>query len=683
MEKDALRVRLLGPMDMQLGERHLPPLDSARAESVLAYLLLHRDAPLPRRRLAFLLWPDSTERQAQTNLRKVLHTLRRALPAADRLVEIGPRALWWRADAPLWLDVEHFERALEEGRLEEATQTYAGELLEGRYDEWLMGERERLAGLFLEALERLARQHERSRRWPEAIRCAERLVAQDPLREEGHQLLMRLCLASGDRARGVRAYHVCATTLERDLGVEPSPETRAVYGQLVPAPEDAGSGTVSVSPSAEAAGRRRARGSPPMVGRASEQARLAAIWRAAASGRPQLVLVTGEAGVGKTRLVEELRAHSGAVTAEGRAYPAEGPLAYGLVTAWLRSQPVAARLSRLERPHLTELSRLLPELTARTAPPEPLPEAELRRRLLGAITRALLAAGAPLLLIADDVQWADAQSLRLVHYLMRAAPGARLLVAATARREELDEGHPLAHLTTALQALGRISEISLGRFGREDTALLAERITGAPLDVAALQRLYADTEGNPLFVVEALKPDAPAAAPMVQAVIAGRLARLSQPAALTAGVAAAIGRAFTADVLAAATGLEEQAFVAALDELWRRGIVRADSPNAYDFSHGKIRDAAYAALSPPRRRQVHLAVARALEQGDGAAAAALALHCDKAGATAEAIRWHERAAEAAQWLHAHAEAARALERALELSEELPPGADTARLQLRL
>ena len=685
MDAEALRARLLGPMDLRFGERQLPPLDSARAESLLGYLLLHRDAPQPRQRLAFLLWPGSTERQAQTNLRKVLHTLRRALPGADSLIEIGPRTLRWRADAPLWLDVEHFERALAEGRLEEAAETYTGELLEGRYDEWLVDDRERLAGLYLEALERLARQHEGSRRWPEAIRCAERLVAQDPLREESHRLLMQLCRASGDRARAVRAYHVCATALERELGIEPSPETRAAYESLV-ATAPAGAGPLEAAPAsrvrAPAAGT-TAPSMSPFVGRADEQARLAAIWRTAASGRAQLVLVTGEAGVGKTRLVDELRTQAGAVTVEARAYPAEGPLAYGVATAWLRSQPVAARLSRLDRPHLTELARLLPELAAHVAPPEPLPDTELRRRLFAAIARAVLAAGVPLLLIADDVQWADVQSLRLIHYLLRTAPRARLLIAATARREELDEGHPLADLATGLHELGRFTEIGLGRLGRGDTALLAGRITGAPLDVAGLERLYSDSEGNPLFVVEALQPDAPAAAPKVQAVIAGRLARLSPPAAALAGVAAAIGRAFTAGVLAAATRLDDQAFVAALDELWRRGIVRAHGPSAYDFSHGRIRDAAYATLSPPRRRQAHLAVAQALERNEDAAPAALALHYENAGATAEAVRWHERAAEAAQWLHAHAEAAHALERALALSEDLPPGQHTAQLQLRL
>ena len=184
-------------------------------------------------------------------------------------------------------------------------------------------------------------------------------------------------------------------------------------------------------------------------------------------------------------------------------------------------------------------------------------------------------------------------------------------------------------------------------------------------------------------MVEALRPDAPATASMVQAVIAGRLTRLSPEAAAVAGVAAAVGRAFTADVLAAAAGLDEQAFVAALDELWRRGILRAHGPNAYDFSHGRIRDAAYAALGPPRRRQLHLEIARALEVGEHPAAAAIAPHYEQAGATAQAIRWHERAAEAAQWLHAHADAVRALERALSLSGQLPAGPGTAALQLRL
>src|SRR5687768_15913373 len=106
-----LHIRLLGELDMRLGDRSLPALESSRTESLLAYLLLHRDAPQPRQRLAFVLWPDSTEPQARTNLRHVLHKLRRALPDADRYLDIGPRTLRWRPHAPYLLDVAAVDRA--------------------------------------------------------------------------------------------------------------------------------------------------------------------------------------------------------------------------------------------------------------------------------------------------------------------------------------------------------------------------------------------------------------------------------------------------------------------------------------------------------------------------------------------------------------------------------------------
>ena len=211
-------------------------------------------------------------------------------------------------DAPLWLDVDQFERAVAGGRLEEAVQLYAGELLEGRYDEWLADKRERLAGLHADALERLARLQEHDRRWPEAIRCAERLVALDPLREESHRLLIELCQASGDRARAVRAYHACAATLERELGIAPSPGTRAAYESLALPPIRHPRARVSAPTGT------RVPSTSPFVARVDEQAQLAAVWGAAASGHAQLVLVTGEPGVGKTRLVDELRARAGAVT---------------------------------------------------------------------------------------------------------------------------------------------------------------------------------------------------------------------------------------------------------------------------------------------------------------------------------------------------------------------------------
>jgi DNA-binding SARP family transcriptional activator len=188
------RIHLLGPLHLRYGDTPLPPLESARAESLLAFLLLHREAPQPRQRLAFLLWPDSTEAQARTNLRHLLHTLRRALPDLDRFLEVTPRTLGWRTDAPYWLDVAAFTDALaragadEGGRaaLEEAVALYTGDLLDGCYDEWLLDERERLRALYLDALARLTALLEAGGDLAQAIRHADRLLRHDPLREAAY-----------------------------------------------------------------------------------------------------------------------------------------------------------------------------------------------------------------------------------------------------------------------------------------------------------------------------------------------------------------------------------------------------------------------------------------------------------------------------------------------------------------
>jgi len=341
--------------------------------------------------------------------------------------------------------------------------------------------------------------------------------------------------------------------------------------------------------------------------------------------------VTGEPGIGKSRLVEDLRATCGAASAEARAYAAEGAVAYGPVAAWLRSDAIAPRLRRAPA---AELSRLLPELgeasthggarpsaapTRAEASPSasahsgarpsaaptrgeapasaPLSEAEQRTRLFAAVARTLLAPGTPLLLVADDLQWFDVPTLQFLHYLLRSTPPPPLLVAATARREELDPGHPLSELVTGLQALGRCSEIALGRLSPAETADLAAQAQGAPLDAPRAERLFAASEGNPLYLVEAAQAGAEAGG-RVQAMIAARLARLTAPASELAGVAATIGREFSAPVLADASDVDARAFVVGLDELWRRGIVRAHEHDLYDFSHGRIREAAYERLAP-------------------------------------------------------------------------------------
>lgn len=693
------RIRLLGQFELRIGGEVVPPLDSVRAESLLAYLLLHRDGPQPRQRLAFLLWPDSTEAQARTNLRHVLHTLRRRLPEPDRYLEITPGTLRWRPEAPFWLDVAAFEQLLgpdggdaavpggAEGRrkaLREAVKMYTGDLLEGCYDEWLLGERDRLRHRQLDALAELAGLCEARGDVAEAISHAERLLRGDPLREATYRQLMRLHAARGDRARALRVYHVCSSTLERELAVEPSAETLAAYETLLRREPEVRPAVVARV------------GGPPLVGRAPQRAQLAAAWRSTEAGQAQLVLVSGEAGVGKTRLVEEFRgwcARRGAGTAEARCYPVEGALAFGPVVAWLRSETFRPRLSRLDRARLTEIARLLPELLVEMPDlerPGPLPESDQRHQLFDAVSAAVLAARGPVLLVVDDLQHGDRETCQLLHYLLRVRSEAGLLVVATARWEEIDGDHPMRGLLAGLHAQERLVEIELARLSRGETVVLVERLTGAPLKEPDAQRLYGETEGNPLFVVEAVRAGWTAGRPLsprVQAVIEARLAQLDAPARDLVGVAAAIGREFSTDVLAAATDAGEDTLVRSLDELWRRRIVREQGADTYDFSHDKIREVAYLGIGPARRRRLHLRIAAALEQlnatAPGPVSAQVAAHYERAGAAQEAVTWYRRAAEAAQLLHANAKAIRLLDRALGLLRSLPESADRDAVELEV
>ncbi len=653
----------------------------------MAYLLLHQGAPTARQRLAFMLWPESTESQARTNLRHVLHTLRARAPEIDRCLVITHHTIGWRPDVPCWLDVADFERLIAhdsytENRreaLQEAVGLYAGDLLEGCEDEWLVGDRERLRRLHLEALAELADVCETQGATAESIAHAERLTRIDPLREKAYRQLMRMHNARGDRARALKVYHDCSTTLERELGVEVSGETRTAYEALL----DQGQAD-QVAPE-------RARG-PRLVGRARERARLAELWKASDDGTAQLALVTGESGVGKTRLIEELRdwcSRRGVATADARCYPAEGSLAYGPVAAWLRSAALRPRLRLLDATQQSEVARLLPELLIDlpgVPRPTPLPESDQRRLLFDAVASVVLRGG-PVMLVLDDLQHADRQTGRLLHYLLRVQRDARLLVVATARREEITTGHPAHELITGLQALGCFAEIALDRLSLSDTAALAKGLASAAMTEADLERLYAETEGNALFVVEALRAgwtaDQPLS-PRVQAVIATRLDQLSSSARALVEVAATIGREFTTDVLTAAASEAEDTLVRGLDELWRRRIVRDLGPDTYDFSHGRIREVAYLGLNPARRRLLHRRVAEALEQSGDGAPATIAAHYERAGMASQAIPWYHRAAEAAQLLHAYSETVHLLQRGLDLvgSQAVSARRDATELQLQ-
>ena len=307
----------------------------------------------------------------------------------------------------------------------------------------------------------------------------------------------------------------------------------------------------------------------------------------------------------------------------------------------------------------------------------------------------MLTGHSALLLVLDDLQWYDRDTLDWLHYLLhpREAMDARgqLLVVATVRREE--GMMALDSWVAGLSRAGNFTEIELGPLSQDATLTLADRIAGRPLDRALGPLLYQGTEGHPLFIVEMVRAGfgqarpttanhaaamtaSPAALPTkVRQVIEARLAQLSAPAHSTVELAAVIGRAFTFSVLAAASDLGEDVLVGCLDECWRKRIIREQEDDAYDFSHDKLRETAVAGLSRTRRRWLHGQVAQALERVQVAdperVAGVIAAHYEAARLPAQAISYYDRAAAVARRIYAHGDALAALERAVSLLDALP------------
>jgi predicted ATPase/DNA-binding SARP family transcriptional activator len=721
-----LHIRLLGHFSMVYGDELLAGINTPRLHSLLAYLILHRAAPQLRQHLAFLFWPDTSEAQARTNLRQLLHQLRRALPDADRYLHADASSLCWRADAAWDLDVARFERALaaadaaanEEDQcsaLERAADLYRADLLPGCYDEWIVPERARLRQLHRHALARLINLLETRRNYAATIAYAQRLSHDDPLDEGAYRDLMRLHALNNDRASALRVYHTCVAALQRELGVEPSQPTRDAYERLLR--RDSVIGAPERPSMRDAA--------LPLVGRVREWEHLRAAWRHASTGEPGFVLITGEAGIGKSRLSEELLAwaeRQGVGVAKTRSYAAEGQLSLAPVTDILRSDVLQPHLGQLDTIWRTEVSRILPELLVEQPDLpayEPISDYGQRQRFFEALARAMLVAPQPLVLFVDDLHWCDQETIEWLHFLLRFDHHARMLVVGTVRTEEVSPQHPLRALLRHLHSTVHVTELALQPLDAAETAKLAAHIAGRELDLGVTMRLFGETQGNPLFVVETVRAgvgsfelheqraeihNAPGehrsalpserstqnlqVPPRVYAVIAGRLAQLSASAREVTELAAAIGRPFTLDLLVEAGHADEDHVVRALAELWQKRIVREQDTNSYDFTHDKLREIAYAETSAPQRRLLHRRIAQALERtadADASVNGQIAAQYERAGMAKQAMPYYQRAAIAAQRLYANDDAISLLGRGLALLEYLPPGPqrDVQELHLQL
>jgi len=679
------------------------------------HLLLHADRPLARQTLAFSLWPDVPEETALANLRRHLHHLKMALPppAGPPWLLIDAQSVQWNPQAPWWLDVAEFER-LSQGdpaALEQVVALYRGDLVADCYDDLILAERERLRNLYLTDLEALARHHRAQGRFERAIEFTARLMALDPLNENALRLLMSLRYESGDRAGALKAYAAFCRRLREELEVEPMRETQALAEAIR---RDRWAWGQEAGEAAESRPERPpSRRQPPLIlpfiGREAEMAQLQGWWQQTLQGRGGLVMVAGETGIGKTRLVEEfakaVETQGGRVLV-GRAAIAGTPY-QPILDALRRALPLLAALD-LPPLWLAVVALLLPELPARRGrqvsplpqPPPLDPEGE-RLRLCEGLWRCLsgLSRPRPVALILEDLHWADAATLDLLAFLARRLRGSGfILCIGTYREEEVSAAHPLAVLRQTLQREGLWHPLALGGLSAQAVAQLLRGLTeeASAADTLAA-RLYTASEGHPFFLQELLRDlldrgllrreeghwqvrlaDDLAVPAGIHQVVLARLARLSPAARTLAEVASVLGPAFPYDLLHRASGWTEHEVLERLDELLDGQVLReAGHEGAFDyaFSHHLVQATIYEAGAAGQRRRRHRRVAGLLAAENGPPAE-IARHYDLGGEPERAAMFYLQAARAALAARADEDALAALERGLALAQ-----ADDLRRQL--
>jgi DNA-binding SARP family transcriptional activator len=733
-----LTLRLLGPPEVYRGETLLK-FPTRKTLGLLIDLAL---AGSRRRReeLTAYFWPDSDARRSRGSLRNTLGYLRTTLgPAANRLI-IEPDTLAFEADAGVWLDTQLVQAAAQAiaseaagiPTLQTAVEAYRGDFLAGfslddapDFDDWAGAQREYWQRQIGRICDRLSQLQADDGQPEAALATATRWVALDGWNEAAHRRLMQTHFTAGDRSAALRAYEVCRKMLAEEFGVAPSPETESLAARIHRDDFGFAISDLRLEPSHPPFDALNPKSTPSVenlkfVGRTNEYSQLISAYYAAKRGQPHLAVLVGEAGIGKTRLVQEFLAWAttqGADILPGHAFESGGRLPYQPIVQALRN-----RLEQENAPEdllsdvwLVELSRLLPELRDRYSDlPEPArDEAAARTRLFEAVTRLLLALAkpSPVILFLDDLHWADEVSLDLLGYAFSrwVETGASILTLLNLRRENLAAAPKLQDWLAGLNRQLPVTRLNLEALSLSDIQELVAALVG-PAETFT-HWLFAETGGQPFYLSELLKllserhflrqegeswqVDLAAIQPgqnlipiTVRNVIRTRLARLSEAAMALLTAAAVLGRETTFSYLCRIAQLDDSQGLIALDTLLSARLLAeavSGKPIAdplYRFTHDKIREVVYDMAGEARRRIFHQ---RAFEMlANQAAPAILAHHALRAGLTAAAFAYSLAASDEAMRLFAVREAVTHYELARTLNSNYSlPAADLPHLYTQL
>jgi DNA-binding SARP family transcriptional activator/tetratricopeptide (TPR) repeat protein len=728
-----LSLALLGP---PVVKRDGAPVtfDTRKAIALLA-LLAVTGREHTREQVADLLWPDADEARARGSLRRTLSVAAAAVGPALAITRTTVGLL----PAAVDVDVREFETLLtrkDAAALERGVGLYRDDFLAGftvrdcpDFEDWQASVREEQKQLLARGLQRLVAACVAAGELERGIGHARRWLQLDQLHEPAHQAMIRLYEWTGQRSAAMREYRSLVHVLDRDLAVRPLPETTQLY-------EDVRAGRLAAPPLPTAAAAAPAPGATdqvaaldwPLVGRAAELSALRSAWRSAggpgAAGadgaRGRAVAIVGQAGSGKSRLVEELRAEvvgGGGTVLVARCHDGESALPFVLAADLLRSAlNVCPELpDLLPAQTIAMAGRLVPGLAeVQQDPRSPaLDSPAAVARMYAAIADTLrVAAGAPAqggnrqggngqrrpagVIAVEDVHWADNSSLGLLSYLVRRLAGWPLLLALTWQPEQAGR---LRVLRAAFGEAGPLGEtIEPGPLGPDAIRSLLS-LPGTPsVDV---DLLLAETHGLPMLVreyVEALRSaEAPGATgadgaqladwwppASVRELFLARLRAASEPTLQVLTAAAVLGSDADADLLQAVSGRGEDEIVEAIEEAVARSLLTENPPSAvggapsYRFRYEAMRKTAYDSASLARRRLLHGRAADVLaprHQRDpvGTPAGTVAEHLQLAGRDSAAAEWWWLAAVRARELYAHAEARGYLARALALGYPQLPG----------
>lgn len=715
-----LHLALLGPPEIHHDGQKI----AFRTRKVMALLIymaveggLHS-----REKLTALFWPESDEPQGRMLLRRTLLLLRQGLreenesqQSAHLIVERN--ALGCNFSSGVYLDLQAVQKMVQPPReetshmprtapqsetshtvvaqLQAAASLYRGNFLDGFYledapdfDDWMRIQRQAWHTRINLVFDRLSLLQFRRGEIADAIEIATRWVAHEPLNETVYQRLMQLYLAMGNRDGALRTYEACRKILSSELRAKPAPETEALHertrmaaGLSSSLPRSAAHKADTVSPTSMLV-------EGPLVGRTDEYAKLVELYYQAKQGRTQVVMLKGEAGIGKTRLANEFlrwAAAQGADVLQGRAFETGGRLSYQPLVESLRSciEQENAPDDLLSDTWLAELSRLLPELRDRY-PDLPAPESDeatARNRLFEAVARLgqALAERAPVALFIDDVQWADAATFDLLHYLVRCwtERDTPLMLLMSIRTETLINSSMITQWLGWLEHDQAVTYLRMGVLQLEDTLRMVQALGKGESDTDAkgltkfAQWLFTETGGQPFYITEMLKAllerevlifyrqtdsswaiDFTSAASKearlsgiipssVREVIRSRLTQLSAAAfaLLTAG--AVLGQGFTFERVCRVAELRESEALPALDEVLMSQVVQEATGKGeilYFFAHDKLRDVIYTEAGDARRRIFHRRALETLER-EQAPAAKLAHQALAAGLKEPAFRF--------------------------------------------